>query len=52
MYRRFLCWPGRPAILSGLKRPKPLKMTEPGNRVFRFRPILGQDAQSIGLSQR
>jgi hypothetical protein len=25
-------------------------MKEPGNRVFRFRPIFGQDAQQIGVS--
>jgi hypothetical protein len=33
-----------------LLRPKPLKMQEPGNRVFRFRLILGQDGQSISVS--
>jgi hypothetical protein len=29
---------------------KRLKMKEPGNRVFRFRLIFGQDGQSISLS--
>jgi hypothetical protein len=33
---------GRAAIFNGVK---PLKMEEPGDRVFRFRLIFGQDGQ-------
>jgi hypothetical protein len=40
---------GCPAMLDGCR---PLNMKEPGNRVFRFRLIVGQDGQSIGVFLR
>jgi hypothetical protein len=38
-------FPVRARMARHFQRRKPVKMKEPGNRVFRLRPIFGQDAQ-------
>jgi hypothetical protein len=38
-------FPARARTARHFQRRKPLKMKEPGNHVFRLRPIFGQDAQ-------
>jgi hypothetical protein len=38
-------FPLRARTARHFQRRKPLKMKEPGNHVFRLRPIFGQDAQ-------